>query len=165
MSEYIHKSHNKSLLLYHLVCPIKYRRSVLSELVEASLIEVCKNIQSRYEIHFVEVVADKNHVHFLIQSVPMLSVKSIAQTIKSITAKELFRLHPEVKQKLWGGNFWTSEYYVNTVGQCANEDVILQYIQNQGEQRSNYKMLHKNQLRKFSEFCMVAINYLESRKR
>jgi len=146
MSEHIHKSHNKSLLLYHLVCPIKYRRSVLSESVEASLIEVCKNIESRYEIHFVEVGADENHVHFLIQSVPMLSVKSIAQTVRSITAKELFRLHPEVKQKLWGGNFWTAGYYVNTVGQYANEDVILKYIQNQGETKSNYKMLHKNQL-------------------
>jgi REP element-mobilizing transposase RayT len=146
MSEHIHKSHNKSLLLYHLVCPIKYRRSVLSETVEASLIEVCKNIQSRYEIHFVEIGADENHVHFLIQSVPMLSVKTITQTVKSITAKELFRLHPEVKQKLWGGNFWTAGYYVNTVGQYANEDVILKYIQNQGETKSNYKMLHKNQL-------------------
>lgn len=146
MSEHIHKSHNKSLLLYHLFCPIKYRRSVLSEPVEASLIEVCKNIESRYEIHFVEVGADENHVHFLIQSVPMLSVKSIAQTVKSITAKELFRLHPEVKEKLWGGNFWTAGYYVNTVGQYANEDVILKYIQNQGETKSNYKMLHKNQL-------------------
>ncbi|MCE9539568.1 MAG: IS200/IS605 family transposase [Bacteroidetes bacterium] len=146
MSEHIHKSHNKSLLLYHLVCPIKYRRSVLSESVERSLIEVCKNIANRYEIHFVEIGADENHVHFLIQSVPMLSVKSIAQTVKSITAKELFRLHPEVKEKLWGGNFWTAGYYVNTVGQYANEDVILKYIQNQGETKSNYKMLHKNQL-------------------
>lgn len=146
MSEHIHKNHNKSLLLYHLVCPIKYRRSVLSATVELSLIEVCKNISNRYEIHFVEIGADENHVHFLIQSVPILSVKSIVQTVKSITAKELFRLHPEVKEKLWGGSFWTSGYYINTVGQYANEDVILKYIQNQGEIKSNYKMLHKNQL-------------------
>ena len=146
MSKHIHKNHNKNLLLYHLVCPIKYRRSVLSDSVETSLIEVCKNISNRYEIHFVEIGADENHVHFFIQSVPMLSVKNIVQTVKSITAKELFRLHPEVKEKLWGGSFWTSGYYINTVGQYANEDVILKYIQNQGETKSNYKMLHKNQL-------------------
>ena len=146
MSKHIHKNHNKSLLLYHLVCPIKYSRSVLSDTVEASLIEVCKNISNRYEIHFVEIGADENHVHFLIQSVPMLSVKTIVQTVKSITAKELFRLHPEVKEKLLGGIFWTSGYYINTVGQYANEDVILKYIQNQGEAKSNYKVLHKNQL-------------------
>ena len=146
MSEHIHKSHNKSLLLYHLVCPIKYRRSVLSDSVEDSLVQVCKSIENRYEIHFVEIGADENHVHFLIQSIPMLSVKSIVQAVKSITAKELFRLHPEVKQKLWGGNFWTAGYYVNTVGQYANETVILKYIQNQGETKNSYKMLHKNQL-------------------
>ena len=146
MSEHIHKNHNKSLLLYHLVCPIKYRRSVLSDSVESSLVQVCKNIERRYEIHFVEIGADENHVHFLIQSIPMLSVKSIVQAVKSITAKELFRLHPEVKQKLWGGNFWTAGYYVNTVGQYANETVILKYIQNQGETKNSYKMFHKNQL-------------------
>lgn len=121
----------------------------MSEPVEKSFVEVCKNIQERYEIHFVEVGADENHVHLLIQSVPKISVEIIVRTIKSITAKELFRLHPEVKNKLWGGNFWTSGYYVNTVGQYANEDVIQRYIQNQGNEISTYKMLHKNQLSLF----------------
>ncbi len=105
MSEHIHKRHNKSLLLYHLVCPIKYGRSILSERVELSLVAVCINIEKRFEIKFIEIGADEDHVHFLIQSVPMLSVKSIVQTVKSITAKELFRLHPEVEEQLWGGQF------------------------------------------------------------
>ena len=100
MSEHIYKRHNKNLLLYYLVCPIKYRRSVLTEGVAKSLVEVCKNIESRYEIDFIEIGADDNHVHFLIQSVPMVSVRVIAQTVKSITTKELFRLHPEVKNQL-----------------------------------------------------------------
>ena len=110
MSEHIFKRHNKSSLLYHLVCPIKYRRKVLSEEVEISLVEVCKNISERYEIHFIEIRADENYVHFLIKSIPKISVEIIVTTVKSITAKEIFRLHPEVKSKLWGGNFWTSGY-------------------------------------------------------
>ena len=61
--------------------------------------------------------------------------------------KEIFRLHPEVKCKLWGGDFWTSGYYVNTVGQYGNEDVIQKYIQNQGEEKAVYKSFNKNQLR------------------
>ena len=146
MSDHIHKSHNKSLLLYHLVFPIKYRRSILSSSVEESLVLVYQDISARYEIHFVEIGTDDNHVHFLIQSVPMLSVKSIVQAVKSITAKELFRLHPEVKQQLWVGNLWTAGYYINTVGQYANETVIMKYIQNQGEGTTTYKMLHRNQL-------------------
>ena len=149
MNDHIKKRYNKSLLLYHLVCPIKYRRSVLSEPVERSLVEVCKEIAERYEIHFVEIGADENHVHFLIQSVPKLSIEIIVRTIKSITAKELFRLHPEVKNQLWGGQFWTSGYYVNTVGHYANVDVIQKYIQEQGDEKKVYKKFHKNQLSLF----------------
>ena len=121
----------------------------MSEKVAASLVEVCKNIENRFEIFFMEIGADENHVHFLIQSVPMLSAKTIAQTVKSITAKELFRLHPEVKNQLWGGQFWTSGYYVNTVGQYANEETIQRYIHEQGNEKKDYKQFHRNQLRLF----------------
>jgi putative transposase len=147
MSEHIYKSHNKSLLLYHFVCPIKYRRKVLSAEVSSTFKDVCLQIEERYEIHFLEIGLDRNHVHFLIQSVPMNAPKKIIGAVKSITAKEIFRLHPEVKRMLWGGRFWTSGYYVNTVGQYASEEVIKKYIQNQG--KSKYTELHKNQLRLF----------------
>ena len=149
MSEHILKSHNKSLLLYHFVFPIKYRRDVLTSSVSQTLKRVCQEIEKRYEIHFLEIGLDENHSHFLIQSVPMLSVKKIANIIKSITAKEIFRLHPEVKQKLWGGKFWTSGYYVNTVGQYANESVIKKYLQNQGTNNNKYEKIYENQLRLF----------------
>ena len=149
MSEHIHKCHNKSLILYHLASPIKYRRSVLSEAVEKSLVEVCQNIEFRFDIIFIEIGADENHVHFLMQSVPMLSPKTIVQVVKSITARELFRLHPEVKQQLWGGQFWTDGYYINTVGQYANEEIIQKYILDQGEDKKKYRKLHSNQLKLF----------------
>ena len=85
---------------------------------------VCKGMEDRFEVYFVEIGADEDHVHFLIQSVPMMSPQRIVQTLKSITAIEIFRLHPEVKQKLWGGEFWCDGYYVNTIGQYANEKII-----------------------------------------
>jgi REP element-mobilizing transposase RayT len=147
MSEHVHKSHNKSLLLYHFVCPIKYRRSVLTEAVSKTFKEVCLKIEERYEMNFLEIGLDGNHVHFLIQGVPNDAPKKIIGAVKSITAKEIFRLHPEVKQQLWGGKFWTSGYYVNTVGQYGNEDIIKKYLQNQG--KSDYEKLHSSQLRLF----------------
>ncbi|MGL1886568.1 MAG: IS200/IS605 family transposase [Reichenbachiella sp.] len=145
MSDHIHKSHNKSLLLYH--CPIKYRRKVLSAEVSVTFKEICLGIEERYEICFLEIGLDDDHAHFLIQSVPNNSPKKIIGAVKSITAKEIFRLHPEVKLLLWGGRFWTSGYYVNTVGQYANEEVIKKYLQNHG--KSKYTELHKNQLSMF----------------
>ena len=144
MSDHIHKRHNKSLLLYHLVCPIKYRRSILSDLVEVSLVEVCINIEKRFEIKFLEIGSRIMFIFYY--KVFMLSVKKIVQTIKSITAKELFR---RSKQQLWGGQFWSSGYYVNTVGQYANEEVIQNYISTQGNDRKEYKSYHKSQLSLF----------------
>jgi len=81
----------------------------------------------------------------LIQSVPKISVEIIVRIVKSITAKEIFRLHPEIKSKLWGGDFWTCGYYINTVGQYGNENIIQKYIQNQGEEKTVYKSFNKNQ--------------------
>ena len=144
--KHITKSHHKSLLLYHFVCPSKYRREVFTKGVENTLKETCEGISLRYEIRFVEIGSDEEHVHFLIQSVPMYSPKKVIQIIKSITAVEIFKHHPEVKQKLWGGKFWTSGYYVNTVGQYANADVIRAYVKNQGKE---YKQIHRIQLELF----------------
>ena len=146
MSEYVHKSHNVSVLLYHFVCPAKYRRIVFSEAVDQTLKETCLEISKRYEIEFIEIGTDKDQVHFLIQSIPTMSASKIIQTIKSITAREIFRLHPEVKQELWGGEFWTKGYYVNTVGRHGDENTIQAYVQSQGRQEE-YKKIHSQQLK------------------
>jgi len=146
VSEHIYKRHNKNLLLYHIVCPAKYRRKVFTEAVSQSLKETCIGIGERYEIHFVEIGVDEDHVHFLIQSVPVMRPKDIVQIIKSITGREIFLRHPEVKKILWGGKFWTSGYYVNTVGRYGNEEAIAKYVKSQGKE---YQIIHRDQLRLF----------------
>jgi len=74
MSEYLHKSPNVTVLLYHLEFPAKYRRVVIEEQVEKVLKEVCLEIGERYQIEFLEIGTDKAHVHFLVQSIPTYSV-------------------------------------------------------------------------------------------
>ena len=148
MSEYIHKSHNVSVLLYHFVCPAKYRRIVFSINVEQSLKEICLEISKRYDIAFIEIGTDQDHVHFLIQSVPMESPTKIIRTVKSITAKEIFKRQPEVKQKLWGGEFWSKGFYVNTVGKHGDENTIQNYVKSQGKEKG-YKKIHSQQLSMF----------------
>ena len=148
MSVYIHKSHNVSVLLYHFVCPAKYRRIVFSPDVDHNLKEICIEISKRYEITFLEIGTDSDHVHFLIQSVPTLSPSRIIQAVKSITAKEIFKRNPEVKQKLWGGEFWTKGFYVNTVGRHGDENTIQKYVKEQGLEKE-YKRIHRDQLKLF----------------
>ena len=145
MDDHIKKRHNKTLLLYHIVCPLKYRKSVITYEVGGSLKEICLQISERYELHFVEIGYEPDHVHFLVQSVPSMCVSEIVRTIKSITAKQLFQKHPEIELKLWGGKFWTSGYYANTVGHYGNKEVIRKYIENQGKQK-DYKKIFDGQL-------------------
>jgi REP element-mobilizing transposase RayT len=135
---HVRKRHNKTCLLYHVVCTVKYRREVLTDGVVKTLTETCLGIQSRYDIHFLEIGTDEDHVHMLVQSVPTASPSTFVQTIKSITAKQIFKRHPEVKKMLWGGEFWTKGYYINTVGQYATAETIRKYVKNQGKQYTRH---------------------------
>ena len=146
MSRLINKRHNVSILLYHFVCPAKYRRVVFDEQVDRVLKEVCLEISERYEIEFIEIGTDRDHVHFLIQSVPTYSVTKIIQTVKSLTAREVLKRALPVKKQLWGGEFWSAGYYVSPVGRHGSEQVIQRYVKEQG-QETEYKQLHAQQLR------------------
>ena len=134
-----------SVLLYHLVCPTKYRRVVIDERVDLVLRDVCLEIAKRYELVFLEIGTDKDHVHFLIQSVPTYSPTKIAMMVKSLTARQVFKLAPHVKKQLWGGEFWTDDYFINSVGQHGSEKIIALYVRNQGKQ-TEYQTIHQQQM-------------------
>lgn len=143
---HISKSHNKRLLLYHLVFPAKYRRKVFTEEVIERLKEICKGIEENYEIRFVEIGMEEDHVHFLVQGVPNMAVSRIVTIIKSITAKQIFISFPRMKRDiLWGGALWTSGFYANTVGLYASKDAIARYIRNQGKDEEKYKKIYESQ--------------------
>ena len=146
MSEYVHKRHNVSVLLYHLVCPAKYRRVVFTEDVDSILKEVCSEIAKRYEIVFIEIGVEKDHVHFLLQCVPSYSPTEVVKIVKSITAREIFKRVPEVKRQLWGGEFWTKGYFISTVGRHGNEEAIKNYVRNQGRPEKDYKKIHRQEI-------------------
>ena len=101
MEELIRKSHNVSLLMYHFVFVSKYRRLVITEEVDSLLKETCLEISKRYDLRFLELGTEGDHVHLLIQSVPANSITKIVKTVKSITAREIFTKVPSVKKKLW----------------------------------------------------------------
>lgn len=147
MIDHLRRRHNKSLLVYHLVCPVKFRRKVFTEAVATTLKQTCLELGLRYEISFLEIGIDEDHAHFLIQTVPNKSVSDIAKLIKSITAKYLFIAHPEVKKFLWGGNFWTMGYYINTVGQYGNLAMLQNYVKKQGIK--DYEQLYHQTLSLF----------------
>lgn len=117
----------------------------MDDRVDQVLKHVCLDIAHRYQIHFLEIGTDRDHVHFLIQSIPTYSPTKIVRTIKSITAREIFSRVPHVKKQLWGGEFWSDGYFISTVGKNGTETAIQQYVKNQGR-GSGYTPLHRDQL-------------------
>ena len=105
MSEYIHKRHNVTVLLYHLVFPAKYRRAVVDGNVDETIRDVCLKIEDRYQLKFLEIGTDEGHVHFLVQSVPTYAVSKLVTVIKSITAREIFVCVPKSKSSFGAGLF------------------------------------------------------------
>ena len=128
-----------TVLIYHLVFPAKYRRAVFDEAVDKELRNVCLELESRYQVKFLEIGTDKDHVHFLVQTVPSYSVTRVVRMIKSLTAREILMRCPQVKKQLWGGEFWTDGYFASTVGKHGNEDMIGNYVKRQGQ---TYRKLH-----------------------
>ena len=141
MSEFIHKSHNVTVLLYHLVFPAKYRRVVFDKGVDKALTEICLEIEKRYEVKFLEIGTDEDHVHFLVQSVPTYSVSKLVRQIKSLTAMHIFTRCPHVKKQLWGGEFWSDGFFASTVGKHGDEAMIGKYVKDQGK---SYEQLHSD---------------------
>lgn len=134
MSEYIHKSHNVTVLLYQVVFPAKYRKAVFDTSVDQVLKAVCLDIEKRYQIKFLEIGTDIDHVHFLVQSIPTYSVTKLVRTIKSITARQILKQCPQVRLQLWGGEFWTDGYFTGAVGKHGDENMISKYVKNQGKE-------------------------------
>jgi REP element-mobilizing transposase RayT len=110
--------------------------------------DVCLEIAARYEITFLEIGTDGDHVHFLLQSVPSYSPTKIVRLVKSLTAREILLRCPQVKKKLWGGEFWSNGYFLALVGQHGNAQTIGDYVRGQGT-AAKYQQLHAQQLNLF----------------
>src|SRR3990172_11309701 len=92
---------------------------------------IAKEIGERYEIEFEQIGCDKNHIHILCSFHPKYSIGEVVRKFKSITAREIFMVFPQIKKELWGGEFWTDGYYVATIGERGGWEVVKRYVRNQ----------------------------------
>ena len=123
-----HWYHNVSEPYYHIQLTIKYRKGLFNEKTERIILDVTKGFKERYAIEISWVGFDKNHVYFLCKFLPKYSGGQVIKLIKSITAKDIFKLVPDTKKELWGGEYWTDDYYFATVSGRGDKKVIEKYI-------------------------------------
>ncbi len=126
---------------YHMVFPVKYRKMLLERRVQEVLKETSVGIAERYEIEMEALGMDGDHVHLLCGAHPKEAPGRIVQKYKSITAREIFRHEPWVKEKLWGGEFWSDGYYVGTVGERGDWASVEAYVRKQGKPKKQLQQL------------------------
>jgi len=124
-------THHVFRLMYHFVWIPKYRHKVFMEPYRTTMKAIIKKIGHDYDIEIIELEIPEDHIHMVIRGIPKQSPSDVMQIVKSITAREFFRIYPEIKKKyFWGGKLWTQSYFVETIGN-ANEETIRKYVQDQ----------------------------------
>ncbi|MCG9134881.1 IS200/IS605 family transposase [Candidatus Poribacteria bacterium] len=113
---------------YHIIWCTKYRRSALSEEIQARFKELVLESQEKYGyiIRALETMTD--HVHLLVSIPPTENVSIMIGKIKGITAKALREEFPHLKSRL--PNLWTRSYFVASTGSVTLA-VLKQYVASQ----------------------------------
>ena len=120
-------------LQYHIVWCVKYRRKVITQSVEASLLTIIRKIADDNNFEILEANTDKDHIHLLINCSPQHYIPNIMKALKGVSARLLMKEQgTTLKQKLWGGHLWNPSYFVATVSENTEEQ-IRKYIQQQKE--------------------------------
>jgi putative transposase len=125
--------HNAYDTHYHIVFPVKYRKSLLTNEVPLAIVEIAKEISERYDIVFEKIGTDQDHIHILASFAPKYAGSDVVRIFKSITAKQLFTRFPTLRKELWGGEFWSDGFYLATVGERGNWKAVEKYVANQGK--------------------------------
>ena len=134
-------AHKVFRLKYHFVFCVKYRKDLfLAERYMETFKVVCKGMEERYSMEFETIGFDEDHVHFMLKSLPKYSPSQLFRVVKSVTAIQLFKLHPDLKEELWGGELWSDGGYVGTVGEGVNAEIIREYIRKQGKKGEQLKL-------------------------
>ena len=137
-----HASHCTYRIRYHMVFVLKYRKKLLTLEIFDFVKRICNDIELRYYLHFDALGSDGDHLHMVIEGAPRYAPSNIMQICKSILAKQVFKQFPELREELWGGEFWSDGGHIDTVGDGKGLEAIKKYVLSQG-QDANQLTLHE----------------------
>ena len=132
-------AHCSYQIRYHQVFCMKYRKKLLkNEDYRLYLKYILQEICERYYLEIDEVGTDWDHIHIFVWAAPKYAPSNIMQILKSITAKMMFKQFPEIKRTMlrWW-EFRSDWWYIWTVGEWTNEQIIKKYIQNQWDEKTH----------------------------
>ena len=112
------KNRHKYLLQYHIIFVCKYRKKLLiikqiSDDIKKFSYEICQ----RHNVIIRYMETDKDHIHYMIETEPTMSVSKIVNLMKSYTTYHIWEKYPAYLRKhFWKEHtFWTDGYFVSSV--------------------------------------------------
>lgn len=123
-------NHSVYSLQFHYVACVKYRRPVLVGDITNRIKEINLNVAKAFEIKIIEQETANDHIHILFSSKPQTQLSKFVNSLKSVSARLIFREFPDVKKQLWGGHFWSPSYFLASTGQVTLEE-LKRYVENQ----------------------------------
>lgn len=139
-------SHCRYQIRYHIVWKVKYSHHILFGERVSFLKQTIKDVSERYEFNLEAVGVDENHIHIFIGAHPVIAPAKLIQTLKSISAREMFRRYPEIKRFLWGGAVWAIGYYIRTVSDGPIDRVVKDYIAEQNKKEPKKSKVYQLKL-------------------
>lgn len=131
-------AHTRWMCKYHIVFTPKYRRKIIYNKLRRDIIQIIKDLCKWKGIEIIEGKAMPDHIHILVKIPPKMSISNFMGYLKGKSAMMIFARHGNLKYKFGNNNFWSTGYYVSTVG--LNEATIAKYIK---EQDTYDKMMDK----------------------
>ena len=130
---YQHRSHNKNLLMIHLILVTKYRKQILKNIIDTDVKKYIYEICVRKHWYIRRMQSDKDHIHILLQYNPTDSVSNIVATIKQYSTYHMWAIHASALHKhYWKEHtFWSDGYFACSIGRVS-QATIEHYIENQG---------------------------------
>ena len=133
MNNYNKTSHSKSLIRFHLILVCKYRKPLLNNSINESILKLFKDICLKHKINIVSINTDKDHLHALLECHPNTNISNEIRTIKSYTTFHIWEMYSSYLSKcFWKEHtFWSDGYFVSSIGEISSSTVI-NYIESQG---------------------------------
>lgn len=122
----------------YIVFTPKYRRKIIYNKLRRDIVQIIKDLCKWKGIEIIEGKAMPDHIHILVKIPPKMSISNFMGYLKGKSAMMIFARHGNLKYKFGNNNFWSTGYYVSTVG--LNEATIAKYIK---EQDTYDKMMDK----------------------
>ena len=130
MEAILHKgAHAVYSLQFHYVACVEFRRKIFSDEIGERLKTINHNVARAYDIAIIEQEVVGDHVRILLASKPQIQLSKFVNSLKSVSARLLFREFPELRHKLWKGHLWSPSYFLASAGSITHQD-LKNYIEN-----------------------------------